>query len=170
MQAKEVAEGAVVGALEHDLIAVVAGQGGTEAQVGPSAAEALVTLGVFHGDGTVEMLAFDEEGAAEAPVADGHFLDVGFFDGVAGVEFGEEIVHDDVEVLFGFHPGDDEFGKESVFGGVGGGALFPFLGFGAPGEGAVASGCFHASLRAHDFLRAPTTIIGPASGGLTGSG
>ena len=79
------------------------------------------------------MLAFDEKGAAQAPVADCHFLDVSLFDRVAGPEFGEEVIHNDVEVLFGFHPGDDQFGKEPVFGGVGGGAKFSFLGFGASG-------------------------------------
>jgi len=126
------------------------GIGGEAGEGGGGAAAGGGEGGVGGGEFGFEGAGFDGPDAAETPGGGDHFLDEGEFDGVGGLEAGEEFKMEALEVGFGFGGEEDGAGLEAVAGGVAGGDGEGFGGAGAAGESAVGSGGVDLADGGHD--------------------
>jgi hypothetical protein len=124
------------------------GQAAFEQQVLLGFAEFLAQLeeglGVLVGglQGGTDGAEFESLGAAEAPVGGGDALDEGFLDQATGLELGQQVVEDGVElgaVLGGVGGLEEVPGEQAVLEGVSAGAGLALRGTGAGGAAGVAA-------------------------------
>ena len=98
-------------------------------------------------DGLGEAGFFDRPGAAETPIAGGHFLDEAGLEVIDGAEAVQETLKEAVNGLLIFGWEDDTLSQESVAESILGGAATALGADGAAGQAAIGAGSGDAAKR-----------------------
>ncbi len=154
----DVAEGALVHAVEAGLIALDEGKAGAGLGVAEGGGNApdLIAEGLS-GDSVIEGAGFDGPGAAHAPEGEGHFLDDAELDAIGGLKAGDVLGDNGTEGLRGFIFENGAAGEHAVAERVHGSAAFAFRSDWPPGTGAVGARGADFSFRRHHFPRSQDT-------------
>ncbi len=174
LDALELVEGAVEGALDAGLVAAEgvedAGRGtGVPAEdVGEFVFVGKADVAVFEvplavDEAEIEEAGFDGAAAGEAPLGHDDLVDEGGFEGAGGLEVIEEGVEEFVEGLVVFAADDGVIGSEAVFEGIGADGGLALGGFGAGAVLGVAAIGGDLFVGGHWFVRLLTRKDG-ASG------
>ena len=141
-------EGSVVGLMTGGFVAREDGETGLPAEVRVGGDHFGKVVVVFNlaggqgGDGLVPHLVFERPDAALTPAGEGHAIDAGAFGCGAGLEGGEVVLKEGVEVVAGFVLEEDDVdlpAAAAVSKGVAGRAALSRVGPGARGKGRVGS-------------------------------
>jgi hypothetical protein len=161
LEALELVEGTVEGALDAGFVAAEGGDGLGVSPEDVGEAAAWGELGVLLldvllvvGEAEIEEAGFEAAAAVEAPLGHDDLVDEGGFEGAGGLEVVEEGVAEFVESIFVFVEDGGVFGGEAVLEGIKANGGLAYGGFGAGAElgvPAVGGALFASSHKGFSF-------------------